>query len=62
MLEKLISDIVGPEIIFSNKHILIIYLKTTFIKVKKGDTSSDKNSSKKEVFDIEKNLDISDLE
>lgn len=47
-------DIVGPEIVFCNEHILIIYPKTTFIKAKEEDISLDEDFFEDEVSKQEK--------
>lgn len=54
-------NIVRPEIIFCNKHILIIYSKTAFIKIKKEYISLDEDFSKDKFLKIEEDLDILDL-
>lgn len=50
------------KMVFCNEYILIIYPKTILIKTKKRNIRLDKNISKNRIFNLEKNLEISDIE
>lgn len=51
-------NIIKPEIVFCNKYILIIYLKTEFIKAKKEYANLDNNFLEDKVLKVKKNLAI----
>lgn len=60
-LGESMHDIVGPEMVFCNKHTFIMYPKTAFAKSKEEDTSSDEDSSEDEVLEAEEGPGDSDL-
>lgn len=55
-------DIVGPEMVFCNKHTPIMYPKTAFTIAGEEDTSLDEDSSEDEVSDAEEGPGVSDLQ
>lgn len=61
-LGESMRDIVGPEMVFCNKHTFIMYPKTAFTKAEEENTSSDEDFSEDEVSEAEEGLSVSDLQ